>query len=194
LITEEDIHLFATAEAYGQWLEANGAASKGFWMKISKAGAPVASINYQQALDVSLCWGWIDGQKRPLDAVYWLQRFSPRKPRSIWSKINTEKADRLVAEGRMRAPGLAAIEAAKADGRWGRAYEPASKNLVPPELQEALDRSPQALAFFRQLDSQNRYAFVFRTQNTKNPQTRAARVEKFLKMLEAGEVFYPRDK
>ena len=191
-MVEREILLFQSTADYERWLETDGEKSPGFWMKIAKPGAEISTINYQQALEVSLCYGWIDGQKRKLDSTYWLQGFSARRPRSLWSKINTEKAERLIAEGKMRPSGLKAVLDAKADGRWERAYQAAGSHFVPPDLQTALEHSPHAHSFFQQLDSQNRYAFVFRIQNTKKPETRAAKVQKFVEMLENKQVFYPK--
>jgi len=181
------VRLFKTPAAWEKWLEANHAKSPGVWMQIAKKGSGLSSANYQEALDVALCFGWIDGQKRPFDDRTWLQRFTPRGPRSVWSKINTEKVAALIENGRMRPRGLAAIEAAKASGRWESAYQPWSNADAPPELQAALDRSPRAKAFFETLRGRNRYAIIYRVQTAKKPETRAKRIADFIAMLEKGQ-------
>ena len=181
------VKLFKTPAAWEKWLEANHAKSPGVWMQIAKKDSGLSSANYQEALDVALCFGWIDGQKRPFDDRTWLQRFTPRGPRSVWSKINTEKAAVLIKSGRMRPRGLAAIEAAKASGRWESAYQPWGNADAPPELQAALDRSPRAKAFFETLRGRNRYAIIYRVQTAKKPETRAKRIADFIAMLEKGQ-------
>ena len=185
---------FKTQDAWEKWLATNHTKSAGIWMQIAKKGSGIASVNYQEALDVALCYGWIDGQKQPYDDEYWLQRFTPRGPRSIWSKINTGKAEALIKSGRMQPAGLAAIEAAKATGRWESAYQPSSNAEVPPELQAALDKNKKAKAFFETLRGANRYALIFRVQTAKKPETRAKRVAEFIDMLERGETIYERQK
>ena len=184
------VKLFKTAAAWEKWLEANHAKSPGVWMQIAKKDSGLSSVNYQEALDIALCFGWIDGQKRPFDDGTWLQRFTPRGPRSVWSKINTEKAAVLIKDGRMRPPGLAAIEAAKASGRWESAYQSWSNTGAPPELQAALDRSPSAKAFFETLRGRNRYAIIYRVQTAKKPETRAKRIADFIAMLEKGQTLF----
>jgi uncharacterized protein YdeI (YjbR/CyaY-like superfamily) len=184
------IKLFKTPAAWEKWLDANHAKSKGVWMQIAKKASGLSSATYQEALDVALCYGWIDGQKRPFDERTWLQRFTPRGPRSIWSKINTGKADALIKAGRMRAAGLAAIDAAKASGRWESAYQAWSNLDVPPELQAALDASPNAKAFFETLRGANRYGVIFRVQTAKKPETRAKRIADFVARFERGETLF----
>ena len=184
------IRLFKTPAAWEKWLEANHAKSAGVWMQIAKKAGGLSSATYQEALDVALCYGWIDGQKRPFDERTWLQRFTPRGPRSIWSKINTGKADALIKSGRMRAAGLAAIESAKASGRWESAYQPWSNPDVPPELQAALDARPNAKAFFETLRGANRYGVIFRVQTAKKPETRAKRIADFIARFEKGETLF----
>jgi len=184
------IRLFKTPAAWEKWLEANHAKSAGVWMQIAKKAGGLSSATYQEALDVALCYGWIDGQKRPFDERTWLQRFTPRGPRSIWSKINTGKADALIKSGRMRAAGLAAIESAKASGRWESAYQPWSNPDVPPELQAALDARPNAKAFFETLRGANRYGVIFRVQTAKKPETRARRIADFIARFEKGETLF----
>ena len=182
--------LFKTPAAWEKWLETHHAKSGGVWMQIAKKDSGLSSATYQEALDVALCYGWIDGQKRPLDDRTWLQRFTPRGPRSIWSKINTGKADALIKSGRMRPAGLAAIEAAKADGRWESAYQSWGNSDLPPDLVAALDAKPNAKAFFETLRGQNRYAIIFRVQTAKKPETRARRIAEFIAMLERGETIH----
>jgi uncharacterized protein YdeI (YjbR/CyaY-like superfamily) len=178
------VRLFKTPAAWEKWLEANHAKSTGVWMQIAKKDSGLSSATYQEALDVALCYGWIDGQKRPFDDRTWLQRFTPRGPRSVWSKINTGKADTLIKAGRMRAAGLKAIEAAKANGRWESAYQPWSNPDVPPDLQAALDTRPNAKAFFETLRGRNRYGVIYRVQTAKKPETRAKRIADFVAMFE----------
>ena len=181
---------FKTPAAWEKWLSANHVKSAGIWMQIAKKDTGIASVTYQEALDIALCYGWIDGQKRPYDERTWLQRFTPRGPRSVWSKINTVKAEALIASGRMRPAGLAAIEAAKATGRWESAYQPWSDPDVPPELQAALDASPNAKRFFETLRGRNRYGIIYRVQTAKRPETKAKRIADFIARLERGETLF----
>ena len=174
--TDLEIKLFKNTEAFERWLSANNTKAPGVWMRFAKKGGGLTTITYAEAVDVALCWGWIDGQARSYDDESWLQRFTPRRSRSPWSKINTRKAEALIASGRMQPPGLAAIEAAKADGRWAAAYDPASTAALPPELQAALDANPKAKAFFETLRGMNRYSIIYRVNDAKKPETRAARV------------------
>jgi uncharacterized protein YdeI (YjbR/CyaY-like superfamily) len=182
-----EILLFAAPADLEEWLEANAADSPGLWLKIAKKGAPEPSVTYAEALELALCFGWIDSQKRGLDETHFLQRFTPRRPRGRWSKINREKCEALEAAGALRPAGLAEVEAAKADGRWEAAYEGARTAKVPDDLQAALDANPKAAAFFADLDSTNRYAIIFRLGEPKKPETRARRLHKFVAMLERGE-------
>jgi uncharacterized protein YdeI (YjbR/CyaY-like superfamily) len=184
---ELEILLFATAADLERWLEANAAASPGLWLKIAKKGAPEPSVTYAEALELALCFGWIDSQKRGLDDTHFLQRFTPRRPRGRWSKINREKAEALEATGALRPAGVAEVEAAKADGRWDAAYEGSRTAKVPDDLQRELDANPAAASFFADLDSANRYAITYRLQEAKRPETRARRLAKFVAMLERGE-------
>ena len=177
---------FRNVAAWEKWLVAN-AGAPGLWLKIAKKDSGIASVSYAEALDVALCHGWIDGLKRSFDAQFFLQRFTPRKAKSLWSKINVGKAEALLAAGRMRAGGLREIAAAKADGRWAAAYHGASSMEVPEELARALARNRQAKAFFETLDRTNRYAFCWRVQTAVKPETKRARVEKFVAMLARGE-------
>ncbi len=158
---------------------------------MAKSGNPAPSVNYSDALDVALCFGWIDGQKRADDESYWQQRFTPRTARSRWSKINRDRIEALIAAGRMRAAGLREVDAAKADGRWEAAYDGSKTATVPTDLREALDANPAAATFFATLNSQNRYAILYRVQDAKRPATRAARIAKFVEMLARGEQLHP---
>jgi uncharacterized protein YdeI (YjbR/CyaY-like superfamily) len=180
-----------TQEKWEAWLERNGSASSGVWLRLAKKGAEDPTVSYAEALESALCFGWIDGQKRAESEHYWLQRFTPRTARSIWSKINTEKAEVLVAAGQMRPAGLLEIDRAKRDGRWDAAYSSASKAVVPDDLQAALDANRKAKAFFATLDSRNRYAVLFRIQNSKKRETRAKKIAQFVEMLSNGEKVYP---
>lgn len=181
---------FADAAAWERWLEDNHE-SDGVWIRIAKKGSGIESVRYPEVLDVALCFGWIDGRREALDETWFLQRFTPRRQRSPWSRINREKAERLIAEGRMRPAGLAEVERAKADGRWDAAYEGQRTIQVPEDLQRELDARPRAKAFFDQLNSRNRYAILYRLQEAKRPETRARRLAKFVAMLEAGETLRP---
>lgn len=180
------IKLFKTAAAWEKWLLAH-VGDAGAWLKIAKKDAGVSSVSYAEALDVALCHGWIDGLKRSCDAQYFLQRFTPRRPKSIWSKINAAKVEKLIAAGVMGEAGQREIDAAKADGRWDAAYDSARNMPVPDELAAALAKNKKAKAFFDNLDRTNRYAFCWRVQTAKKPETRAARVAKFIAMLAKGE-------
>lgn len=188
---ELEQRLFATGKAWWTWLQKQHAASPGVWMKIAKKGAPESSVQYPEALDAALCFGWIDGQKKSIDEQYWLQKFTPRAKRSIWSKINREKVTALIEKGLMQPAGQAEIERAKQDGRWDAAYDSWSAAEVPPDLQAALDASAKARAKFKTLNSQNRYAILFRTHQAKRADTRARRISEFVAMLERGETIYP---
>jgi uncharacterized protein YdeI (YjbR/CyaY-like superfamily) len=177
---------FADAAAWERWLVAN-AVSKGLWLKIAKKDSGIATVTYDQALEVALCHGWIDGQKRGFDGEYFLQRFTPRRPKGLWSKINIGKVERLIAEGRMRPSGLREVDAAKADGRWDAAYDGARNMQVPAELAAALAKNRKARTFFETLDKTNRYSVCWRVQTAKKPETRAKRVETLVAMLARGE-------
>ncbi|RKH57667.1 YdeI/OmpD-associated family protein [Corallococcus llansteffanensis] len=181
---------FASEKAWEQWLAKHHADSPGVWVKLAKFESGIPSVTYAQALDVALCYGWIDGQKGALDAEYWLQRFTPRGARSRWSKINCGKVEALIAAGRMKPAGLREVEAARADGRWEAAYAGQKTITVPEDLLRALDANPKAKAFFATLKGANRYAILFRLHDAKKPETRARRLEKFVAMLEAGETLH----
>jgi uncharacterized protein YdeI (YjbR/CyaY-like superfamily) len=181
---------FASAALWEAWLEDEHGRSAGVWLQIAKKDSGIASVTYAEALDAALCFGWIDGQKRGFDATWFLQRFTPRKPRSRWSKINTEHVARLTADGRMRPAGIAQVAAARADGRWAAAYEGQRTASVPDDLQAALDASPRAAAFFATLRGANRYAVLYRVQDAKRPETRARRIDRFVAMLARGETLH----
>jgi uncharacterized protein YdeI (YjbR/CyaY-like superfamily) len=178
--------LFRNAAAWEKWLAVH-VTDAGAWLKIAKKGQGVVSVSYAEALEVALCHGWIDGLKHACDEQYFLQRFTPRKPKSLWSKINIAKVEALIAAGRMQPTGLREVEAAKADGRWHAAYESASKMVPPDDLLAALAKNKQAGLFFETLDKTNRYAICWRVQTAKKPETRKARIDKFVAMLAKGE-------
>ena len=185
------ILLFASAAELEAWLEENHGSPDGIWLKIAKKGSGVESVNYAEALDLALCFGWIDSQKRGFDEKHFLQRFTPRRPRGRWSRINRGKAEELIAAGRMRPSGLAEVEAARADGRWEAAYEGQRTAVVPQDLRRELDSNRAAREFFETLDSANRYAIVYRLNDAKKPETRVRRLRKFVGMLERGEKIHP---
>ncbi|HZU56263.1 MAG TPA: YdeI/OmpD-associated family protein [Actinocrinis sp.] len=182
---------FASAQLWASWLaEHHADTPDGVWLKIAKKDSGIPTVTYAEALEEALCFGWIDGQKRSFDETWFLQGFTPRRPRSRWSKVNTEKVQELIAAGRMQPAGLREVEAAKADGRWERAYEAQSVAQVPPDLQAAFDANPKAAEFFATLTGANRYAVLYRIHDAKRPQTRAARIEKFVEMLARGETLH----
>jgi len=172
-------------------LSANPGNSQGVWLRLGKKGSGTRSVTYAEALEVALCYGWIDGQKLGESEQAWLQRFLPRSARSIWSRINREKAQALIARGRMQAAGHAAIDIAKKNGTWDAAYESPKAAAVPPDFQAALDANPQARAFFDSLDRANRYAILFRIQTVKKPETRARKIQEFIHMLKRRERIHP---
>jgi uncharacterized protein YdeI (YjbR/CyaY-like superfamily) len=182
---------FAQPRAWATWLASNHASSRGVWLKLAKKASGIESINYAQALEVALAWGWIDGQKRSHDDTAWLQKFTPRGPKSIWSKINREKALALIASGEMKPPGLEQVERAKRDGRWEAAYDSPSRATVPEDLSAALAANARAAAFFATLDSANRYAVLWRIQTVKKAETRARRISQFVEMLARHEKLHP---
>jgi uncharacterized protein YdeI (YjbR/CyaY-like superfamily) len=182
---------FATADGFADWLAHHHATEAELWLRIAKKSADTPTLDYAGALEIALCWGWIDGQKRALDDTHWLQRFTPRSPRSKWSRINREKAEALIASGQMQPAGLAQVEKARQDGRWDAAYEGQRSAKVPDDLAAALAKSPTAQAHFDSLDSRNRYSILYRIQDAKRAQTRAARIEKYVGMLARGERIYP---
>ncbi len=185
-----EIRAFKDAKAWESWLAKNQSAAEGLWMRISKKASGKKSITYPEALEIALCYGWIDGQKRPESETTWLQRFVPRRPRSIWSKINREKALVLIAGGRMKPAGLAEIERAKMDGRWDAAYASFSSATTPEDLEKELDRHPKAKAFFKTLNRTNAYAILWRIHTAKKPETRERRIRTYIEMLEKGETLH----
>ena len=183
--------LFESPEQWETWLKENHAVLPGVQLKFAKKGTGQKSVTYAEALEVALCYGWIDGQSKALDDTFYLQRFTPRRRRSVWSKINTEKAEALIAQGRMQPAGLKEIEAAKQDGRWAAAYDSPSRAVVPDDFQAELEKNPKAKAFFATLNSPNRYAICYRIQTARKPETRRARIEKFIAMLNENQKIYP---
>lgn len=182
---------FASGADWEAWLEENHAEADGIWIKVAKKGSGIPSVAYPEVLETALCFGWIDGRREGLDDRWFLQRYTPRRRRSKWSKVNRENAERLIAEGRMRPAGLAEVERARADGRWQAAYDSPGRMTVPDDLRRELDTRPRARALFDRLTSQNRYAILYRLDDAKKPETRARRLAKFVAMLEAGETPYP---
>lgn len=182
---------FGTKKQWTAWLAKQHDKSTGVWLKLAKKDSGIASVTYDQALESALCYGWIDGQKKGFDNQYWLQKFTPRGPKSIWSKINTEKAERLIASGEMKPAGLKAIEAAKQDGRWDAAYASQKNISIPEDFQTALDHNKKAKTFFDTLKSAERYSFLFRIQTAKKPETRAKRIQHFVQLLERNEKLEP---
>lgn len=188
---EQPVLLFANQKAWAAWLAKNHAGSAGVCLRIAKKGGGVKSVSYAEALETALCYGWIDGQKQSYDDSTWLQKFTPRGAKSIWSKINREKAEQLLASGKMKGAGRKAIERAKQDGRWDKAYESQRTASIPADLQAELDNHPRAAEFFATLNSVNRYAILFRIHTAKKAETRAQRIEKFIQMLEKHEKIHP---
>jgi uncharacterized protein YdeI (YjbR/CyaY-like superfamily) len=176
----------ADREAWRGWLEANHGSVSAVWLRFAKKGSPTPTVTYAQAIEEALCYGWIDGQARGYDEHFYLQRFTPRRPKSRWSQVNREKATRLLEEGRMSPAGLAQIEAAKADGRWDAAYPAQSRAEVPDDFQNALDENPDARRFFETLTGSARYAFLYRLHNVSTPAARARRIRTYIELLSAG--------
>jgi uncharacterized protein YdeI (YjbR/CyaY-like superfamily) len=165
--------------------------SEGLWLKFAKKGSGIESVTYDQAVEVALCYGWIDGQVRKFDEDYWLQRFTPRRPRSKWSKVNRQKAMDLIKRGKMKTAGLREVERAKADGRWDAAYDSPSTATVPDDLRRKLENNEKAWEFFCELDGRNRYAILYQIQDAKRPETRARRIAKYVAMLAEQKKPYP---
>lgn len=185
--SQPDPHHFPTQRAFEAWLKKNQASSDGVWLLMAKPGAEEPTLTYNQAVESALCYGWIDGQKKALDAQHWLQRFTPRRPRSLWSKSNRAKAQALIESGRMQPGGMAEIDRARSDGRWDAAYDGARTAEVPADLERALDARPEARAFFSRLDGANRYAVLWRVQTARKAETRSRRIETLVEMLARGE-------
>jgi uncharacterized protein YdeI (YjbR/CyaY-like superfamily) len=183
--------LFSSPEAFEQWLLRHGATEKEIWLKLAKKAALVQTLNYAQAVDVALCFGWIDGVKKSLDETHFIERFSPRQSSSPWSKINCDKIADLAKQGRMREGGLAAVAQAKSNGQWDKAYGGSATMAVPDDLISALHSNQIAAAFFETLNRQNRYAILYRINAVKKAETRARKIEQFVAMLAKGEILYP---
>lgn len=186
-----EVRSFAGQEEWSEWLDANHATSRGLWLKLAKKATGIPSVTYDEAVESALCYGWIDSLKKSLDDGWWLQKFTPRGRKSIWSRRNRQIAEALIERDAMTPAGLREIEAARADGRWDRAYAAQSVSTVPADLQAALDANPDAAAYFATLDSRNRYAILFRTETAKKSETRARRIEQFVEMLARHERLYP---
>jgi uncharacterized protein YdeI (YjbR/CyaY-like superfamily) len=181
---------FATEGEWEAWLHREHAASAGVWLRIARKGAGGESVSYAEALDVALCYGWIDGQKDRLDDRDWLQRFTPRRPRSRWSRRNRERAEALIEAGRMQPAGMREVERARSDGRWESAYDSHATATVPDDLRRALDENPAAARMFATLDSRNRYAILYRVQEARRAETRARRIAGFVEMLAEGRTIH----
>jgi uncharacterized protein YdeI (YjbR/CyaY-like superfamily) len=182
---------FASQKAWEAWLEDHHDSSDGLWLKIAKKASGIETVTYAEAVEAALLYGWIDGQKASFDEEYFLQRFTPRRARSRWSKVNREKVAKLIEAGRMKPAGLREVELARADGRWEAAYDSPSTATVPEDLKRKLDENPKAAAFFATLNSANRYAILYNIQDAKRPETRARRIEKYVRMLEEEKKLYP---
>ena len=188
------VKVFRNQKAWEDWLAKHFDSTPGVWIRMAKKSSGLKSVSLSEALDTALCYGWIDGLRKSLDEQTFLQRYTPRGARSVWSKINRAKALALIDQGRMQPSGLAAIEQAKRNGRWESAYDSFRTATLPAELRKALDRKPRAKAFFGKLSSQNRYAILFRIQTAKKPETKQKRIDEFVAMLERGETLYPQSK
>jgi uncharacterized protein YdeI (YjbR/CyaY-like superfamily) len=184
---EQPVLFFASPADLEVWMGVHGEESDGIWLKFAKKDSGIESVVYAEAVEIALSYGWIDGQAKRLDDHHYLQRFTPRRPRSKWSKINREKAERLIAEGRMRPAGLREVELAKEDGRWDDAYDSPSTATVPDDFQAALDAEPAAAEFFASLGSTKRYSFLYRITDAKRPETRAKRIAEYVELLARGE-------
>jgi uncharacterized protein YdeI (YjbR/CyaY-like superfamily) len=181
---------FRDRTEWARWLHEQAESSPGVWLKIAKKSSGILTVTHAEALEEALCHGWIDGQRDPHDESYFLQRFTPRRPRSKWSQVNRNKATELIEQGRMTPAGLAQVEAAKRDGRWEAAYEPQSRASVPEDFQRALEQNPAALEFFNTLRGTRRYSFLYRIADAKRPETRARRIEEFVAMLAEGRTHH----
>lgn len=187
--TEIPILPFESKKKFAEWLAKNHDKSAGVWLKIAKKATGISTVTYAEALDVALCYGWIDGQKGSFDEQYFLQKFTPRRPKSIWSKINVEKVEGLIASGEMKPAGLKAVEAAKQDGRWAAAYASQKNMEVPADFLSALNKNKKAKVFFETLTGAKRYSFLLRIETAKKAETREKRIRQFVEMLEQGETF-----
>ncbi len=185
------VKTFKSAKAWEIWLAKQHAKSDGLWLQLAKKDSGIASATYAEAVEVALCYGWIDGLKRPFDGTYWIQRFTPRRPRSKWSANNKAKVEALIEAGRMQPAGLREVEAARVDGRWEASYPSSATMEVPEDFSAALAKRPKAHAAFGTLSRTNRYAFLFRVHDAKRPETRARRITQFVEMITRGETPYP---
>lgn len=181
---------FATVADWHAWIAENHATAKGIWIKIAKKATGIPSVTHAEVLDEAICWGWIDGVRHPYNDTWFLQKFTPRGKKSVWSQVNVKKVEALIAANRMQPVGLATVEAAKADGRWDRAYASQKNMTIPEDLQKAFDANSAAFVFFQTLNSTNRYAVLYRVQDAKRPETRARRIAQFIEMLNAGKTIY----
>ena len=184
---EQPVLFFATPDELGAWMDEHAEESDGIWLKFAKKASGIPSVVYADAVEIALCHGWIDGQVKRLDEQHYLQKFTPRRPRSKWSKLNREKAERLIAEGRMRPAGLREVERAREDGRWDEAYDSATTATVPDDFREALDAEPAAREFFESLGNTKRYAFLYHIRDAKRPDTRAKRIAEYVELLRVGK-------
>ncbi|MBK8341576.1 MAG: YdeI/OmpD-associated family protein [Flavobacteriales bacterium] len=190
-LDDAEVHVFDNAGALHNWLKKHHAKSTGIWLRIGKKNSGLITVTYDEAVETALCHGWIDAIRKAYDAVSFVQRFTPRKPRSIWSQVNRERVLALIEAGAMLPAGLAAIEIAKTNGEWDRAYSPASTMTEPKDLLAALRKSPRAKAFYKTLTAQNRFAILHRLEKTAKPEKRAERLVRFVEMLERKEVLHP---
>jgi uncharacterized protein YdeI (YjbR/CyaY-like superfamily) len=188
---DEEPLAFDSPAAWEAWLDEHHESSDGIWIKFAKKASGIASVTYKEVLPIALAHGWIDGQVKRIDEDWYRQRWTPRRARSVWSKINRAAAEAMIERGEMKPAGLREVERAKADGRWERAYDSPKTAEVPPDLRAALDGDPAAAEFFADLDSINRYAILHRIQNAKKPETRARRIEQFVAMCSRGETVHP---
>jgi uncharacterized protein YdeI (YjbR/CyaY-like superfamily) len=194
IVKASKVKTFKDADAFYAWLAKHHASEDEVWIKIHKAASGLKSITPKEAIDVVLCWGWIDGVRKSLDDTSYLQRYSPRTKKSIWSQINVDNVARLIREGRMTEHGLKQVEAAKADGRWQRAYGSGKEMKIPPDLQAAIDAEPKARAMLKTLSAQNRFALAFRVHNMKTEAGRKKKIAAFVAMLKRGETIHPQKK
>jgi uncharacterized protein YdeI (YjbR/CyaY-like superfamily) len=186
----DPILAYESQKAWEKWLKDNHRTSSGIWMRLAKKASGIPSVTYAEAVESALCYGWIDGHKRPHSDTAWLQRFTPRRPRSMWSQINRDKAVALIESRRMKAAGLSEIERAKQDGRWEAAYGSPSALKTDPEFQKALNKNPRAKKFFKTISAANRYAILWRIQTAKRAETRERRIREYIEMLEKGETLH----
>ena len=187
---EMEVVSFATSKDWRKWIAANHATSNGAWLRFFKKDSGEKTITYAEALEEALCYGWIDGQANKYDDKSYIRKFTPRRPGSIWSKINTEKAERLIQEGKMKKAGMQQVELAKADGRWGQAYDSPANMKVPEDFLQPLSKNKKAKSFFDGLNKANLYAIAWRLQTAKKPETREKRLKEILEMMSEGKKFH----